>query len=64
VIMLEWLSMECVLEDESIHDGNIKTARNWFEDVEEQARVCRIVLCMSAGYYLRLASACYALRDF
>ncbi len=49
VIKLEWERMECVLQDESSHVGNIKTTRNGLLVVVEYARACRTAFRMSSG---------------
>ncbi len=53
--MLGLESMEQVLHGESSHPSKIKTTRNWFEHVAEQARACRIVVRMSISSYSELA---------
>ena len=49
VVKLGWERMECVLQGEASHAGNIKITKNGLLVVAEHARACRTVFRRSSG---------------
>jgi hypothetical protein len=49
VVKLRWERMECVIQGESSHAGNIKTTRNGLLVVVEHARALRTAFRRSSG---------------